>query len=137
MEFEAEKANLIELPFEIGIDSAASGQGYLIVSKGNLEQFRRAGKATFNFSIEVPNPVLQIWIRAKSDNPCVNSFYLAVDGKRRMIAGAGKTEGNWIWIRNSDMGLERGKHTMEIMAREESCLLDKIILTTRASFTPL
>ena len=137
LELEAEKADSIKKPFEVAFDSAASGGGYVIISKGSMDEFRRAGKATFHFTVEVPNTILQIWIRAKSDNPCVNSFYLAVDGKRRMIAGAGKTEGDWIWIRNSDMGLSRGKHTLDIMAREESCLLDKIILTSRTAYTPI
>lgn len=135
-ELEAENAISIEPPFEVETDSTASGQGFLIISKGQIVKHRRAGKASYRFDLDA-SQVLQVWIRVKSDNPCVNSFYLAVDGKRRMISGAGKSEREWIWIRNSDLAVEKGAHSLEIMAREELCLLDKIVLTSDPNYSPI
>jgi hypothetical protein len=135
-EWEAESAQNVELPFMTGSDSTASGNSYLAINKNQIGIDQKAGTATFEFTLE-NRQLLQIWIRAKSNTPCVNSFYLSVDGKRRMIAGTGKTDGTWIWVRNSDLALEKGRHVLEILAREQSCLLDKLVLTSNLSYSPI
>jgi hypothetical protein len=130
---EAEYADTIGLPFEIGEDENASGSRFLIIKKGQMEIHGKAGIAAFNFVTEKAVR-LNIWIRVKSENPCINSFYLSVDGNRRLISGQGTSSDEWVWVYNSSLPVSKGPHKLEIMAREDLCLLDKIILTSQSDF---
>ena len=87
-----------------------------------------------------------VWIRALGPSWSSDSLHVGLDGQE--VASAARLsqlnpQGSWVWSRTTHTGTvatlnvtSTGLHTINVWMRESGTLLDKLVLTPDASYTP-
>jgi hypothetical protein len=138
---EAECGDIV-VPGELGQDPEASDNGYLTTPAGSgrfIEQVAGPLIATYDYSLDYDcHDFYYLWARVKYDSYQHNSFWVAFD-----YSGdypwrfSDQLTGQWHWQRlGSISGLWRGEHQLFLKLREELTQVDKLLMTSDASFTP-
>ncbi len=134
---EAEAADMIAPPFEIGTDPAASGGKYIFhrrppdfAPQPVPDDHETGGYADFKFRLPAAATV-RVWIRAFWLDSAGNSFWISADGGLETIIGndAGT---DWHWVKGPVYALQASEHTVRIHNRETGSRLDKVLIAPAA-----
>ncbi len=130
---EAEAADSIGPPFEVGAAPEASGGRYLshrrppnFTPRPLPADHRTGGYADFQFELPTAASV-QVWIRALWLDGGGNSFWVSVDGGPESVIGNDEASG-WHWVKGPRYSLAAGRHTLRIHDRETGARLDKVLI---------
>ncbi len=77
-----------------------------------------------------------VWARTNWDQGCGNTFALGIDGKKPFIFGNDDIYHSWHWVRCGTLDIKSGKHNLYIWNEEYKAKLDKLVLSTNASYVP-
>jgi hypothetical protein len=134
---------LVSSPMAVAVD-AVTGVSYISSATPD------AGRASYNLNISTPGNYL-IWARIWAAKSTADSVYVSMDqGTEDIFDMAQNTWTNaWQWNRvNGRAGgapltlnprvfyLTAGQHTLHVRGREPGARIDRLILTTNASFVP-
>jgi len=146
---EAENANPLESPMEIGVDPGASNSQYIFPNGGEPLE----GKADFNFYVKEAGSYV-IWCRISLPNNNNLSLFVQVDDKPQISAGPPEgvwdfhsyEPGPWEWkvvtdrARGGDVAtfnLSKGVHKLTITQRvADNVKIDKILLSNNYNYVP-
>ncbi len=140
---EAESASLAP-PMSAVADAAAFGSAYVASAT--------AESGTTTFSVDIPeSETYVVWCRVLSPNGITDSFYVSVDGGPEDIfdTAEGTWSDQWQWSRLNGrdggapltlnpraLNLTKGQHTLVFRARDASCGLDALIVTSDLQMVP-
>ena len=136
IKIEAESGNFSS-PFEVGTDANASNNQYLYCTSATP----RAATSTYNVEISTPG-VYYIWGRCYALSGTEDSFFFQLDDQNVMTWHMLTDYNVWKWQKVSDnhepqsFNLEKGMHTIKVISRDVNVRLDKLLLTTNASYVP-
>ena len=144
LRIEAE-AGALTAPMAAASVGTAFGGQYIVTSTTD------AGTAAWTFSVPSAG-TYYVWSRVLSATEKQDSFYVKMDSGAEDVydTAQGTWSPNWQWTRLNGRGgtgmpltinprtfsLSAGSHTLTFRGRETSTLLDRIIVTTDASFVP-
>ncbi|MBI2055893.1 MAG: alginate lyase family protein [Candidatus Sungbacteria bacterium] len=104
------------------------------------------GKTNFSFTISQAG-TYKIWGRILAPNDTDNSFYVQIDGGSLKQWGMSPAN-RWRWDEVSDYAsgslvdpvvfdLATGMHTLTVIQREDGTKIDKILITSNLTYTPI
>ncbi len=146
---EAENANPLESPMEIGVDPGASNSQYIFPNGGEALE----GKADFNFYVKEAGSYV-IWCRMALPNTTSLSLFVQVDDNPQISAGPPEgvwdfksyEPGPWEWRVVTDrasegnvasFNLSKGVHKLTITQRVADYVkIDKILLSNNYNYVP-
>ncbi|MCP2501017.1 MAG: hypothetical protein NCA08_05570 [Deltaproteobacteria bacterium] len=129
-------------------NSGYSGSGALqILPNDGPKPFQAGAGPRLDYQVQFTNTGTHyIWLRALSDSFASDSLYVGLDGG---TAGAGymialnQDGSTWTWSNQMSTGVvatlnvtSPGVHTVNVWMRESGIVLDKLVLTTSASYVP-
>lgn len=131
-QFESEDGRAtISLPMKAISDSNASGGKYIEVPNGAGS----GGKATYPVDSASAPGNYYFWARVYWPSTDDNSFFIQVDdGTQNLFTDFNYN--SWHWVKLGTTLNFSGSHTVKILQREDGSKVDKIILTTNASYNP-
>jgi hypothetical protein len=129
-------------------ETTAAGGGVMAClpdTGGNINTGYATTSPQLNFRVNfVKTGTHHIWARVRAPNDAADSFHVGIDGSAPSsadrITGFSSTLG---WSKNTMDSVvatinvtSTGLHTINVWMREDGLVLDKLVLTTNASFTP-
>ncbi len=100
----------------------------------------------FDIPINFPTAgTWHVWVRAYNPNTAGNSLHIGLDGagQANSVDVSNSTFGSWLWFRNrTSTPTARievpspGVHTVNVFGREDGISIDRLVLTTNATYTP-
>lgn len=137
---------------ESGADNVSgyAGDGFVRVEpdSGDFWTSGYAGTAPeLQFAVQFTTPgTYHVWLRAQAADNGDDSAHAGLDGAESTTADRIKTAalgGDWAWSKMTMDGPaaainvpSAGLHTINLWAREDGLRIDRVLLTTSASFTP-
>ena len=140
---DAEEAKNITAPVEKGTDSTAAKNTILKIpdGKGNPKEDQlpamEFGGAAFEF--EVPeDATVRIWVRVWWSGSCGNTINLRLDDEKSShTIGNDGMYGSWHWLEaGTTFSLKAGKHTLELLNREDGIQFDQMLITNQLNYVP-
>jgi len=142
---EAESATLTS-PMQVASDASAVGGKYIAVAAGNnsMTAVPTTGRAAFPFTLAAPG-TFKIWGRVIAPGTSDDSFWLIVDGGPPILWNDITPGSTWHWSSARDsnrsnqvvqLPLGAGDHVLQVAYREDGAKLDRLLITSDASFTP-
>lgn len=137
------QAKEITPPFEKYSDSqAAEGTALRILDGKGVppeteEPDMKHGGARFEFELATAAEC-KIWLRVWWDGSCGNTVNLRVNDEPRSVTiGNDGTYHTWHWLESpKTYTLPAGKHTLQVLNREDGIALDQILITTDKDYYP-
>lgn len=127
--FEAELANLLEFPFQVGKDGETSGGKFIEIlqqagNHGNVD-----GEAAYIFKV-ARGGNYTLWLRVWWLDSCANSFFVVMDNGERIKYADEEIYKEWHWVSMGNLSyrLLPGEHRLRILNREDGAKLDEILL---------
>ena len=127
----------IETPMIVGNDKNTGNGKYIHQpAKEDPKTRLKGNKGSISISCEVPvQGHYTLWARVYYIDIDGNSFYCRMDDQEKtMLGNALLPLETWHWIKGDAWKLEKGRHTLQIEAREEGARIDQILLTTLPDF---
>jgi beta-lactamase regulating signal transducer with metallopeptidase domain len=141
---EAESA-AITAPFTVQADEAANGGRFLEVGKMSSDA-KDAGDGSAVLKVTVPHAgVYTLWARTMARNSDEDSFWLRVNGERRIRWNEIPRGRGWRWsaVHDADRAnqiaqfqLHAGTNTIELQGRESGVRLDRLLVTNDPLLEP-
>ncbi len=132
LELEAESGTLTS-PMQVGSDTDASEGQYIEVPNGNGNNGTGAAQYAFNLSSAGD---YYVWGRVLPATHSDNSFYVSMDGAADVTWSIDPTS-SWVWAQvGQSYSLSAGSHQLLIKQREDGSKLDRLIITSNASYVP-
>lgn len=119
---------------EIGQDNIADGGKYISVPDSSDNSNR--GATTFQVDASNAQGAYQLWARYYSINGAGNSFSVSVDEGTAYTIGNDNLYGLWHWVNLSNTLSLTGKHSLNLISREDGTRLDKVVLTMDSGYEP-
>ena len=131
---EAENYSALSGSFSGGSADVGS---YMAVTAGigdNYHGDNTLGSLNYDLDVQTPD-TYYLWLRVYGPDGSSDSFYAEMDDGGRTAEHFG-AQGQWLWKQVSGSFYLSGAHSLTISHREDGARLDRILLTTDASFTP-
>ncbi|MFZ5376121.1 MAG: PKD domain-containing protein [Patescibacteria group bacterium] len=126
--------------------AAFSGESYLVTPDNGLwrSEYQLNDSPMVSYEVNFSSPgTYYLWVRTNNPSNTSDSLYFGIDGSR---VGAMELSNlnNWGWSRTVRMSSSpasvtigsAGTHSINIWMREDGATVDKVILTTNASYVP-
>ncbi|MGH2532197.1 MAG: S8 family serine peptidase [Thermomicrobiales bacterium] len=127
-----------------------AGDGFVRVEPDNGGNWVNGYATTapeMQFQVEFATPgIYHLWLRAQADDHGDDSIHAGINGTTPSTADKIKTAtvgGGWAWTESTMDGPvatinvpSAGRHTINLWAREDGFRLDRVLLTTNASYVP-
>lgn len=133
---EAEGATNLPAFWERVDDSLASGGKALRVVEANNQNFLTAEGIEYAFDV-TRSAAWRLWLRARWQDGCGNSFGISIDGSPPALLGNDGTYGVWQWVAGPAFPLQPGRHTLRLMPRERQARADQVLFTADPEFCPM
>lgn len=138
---EAEDGDLTS-PMQVATSNgASSGQAVLVSSSITAP----GGSVRFTFEVPTGGRTFYAWGRTAASSTSTNEFEFRIDNGSYKLWNL-PVGGGWVWTRIADASappgsssgffLPAGTHTLRIYRREAGAQLDRVMLTTSATFVP-
>lgn len=122
-------------PFAADQQVAAVRSTCLALPEGSQTK-ERSGRA--RFSVTIPTAGLHYgWIRAKWNDSCGNSVFLAVADGSPSIVGEDHLYGTWHWVPAGRFRLKAGTVPVNLSEREDGVAVDQVLFTPEKSYRPV
>lgn len=134
----ASAAKKVVAPMRFGTDPKAAKGKYLEIpdSPPGGEKLK-TGHAFIDFEVKEKGDYC-LHLRAWWPDACGNSMYVSVDDSKKKVWIEDATVKHWHWVkaRRKTFLLDKGKHTIKVMNREDGARFDQILLTTDKEYVP-
>ena len=127
-------------------DADASGdEGVVVVPNVGENEGDTTNGARLDYEVEFSQTgTYYVWVRARGPSGSDDSVHVGLDGSPATYGGLGMSPdgGGWDWTNEVDgtrvtvsVG-STGTHTLSLWMREDGTEVDKLVVTTNASYTP-
>ncbi len=135
---EAEACDFEELTIEKGDSKEVSGGKYIELPspKSRIDDpyVYVPPHASYTFEIDKAGKQI-VWARMKALDGGKDTGWACVDNGD-FVQIKGDVVDGFVWAKIVDVNLEKGKHTLNIVAREPRLMIDKFIVTSNAGYVP-
>lgn len=119
---------------------AVGGQALAAMPTGGFSAADTGAVASYPVSVD-RSGVYSLWVRARAASSASNSVSVGLDGQTQRLHLS--PTGDWTWNNQltdaqgrTTRQLTRGDHTLTLIISEGGAQIDRVLLTTDASFTP-
>ncbi len=134
---EAVNYSALEGSFDTVAGTSLETNSYMAVTQGIGKNYDGANtQARLHYDLTIPAPgSYHLWLRVFGPDSGSDSFYVQLDGGGNTVLHFG-SQGSWLWKKVDGSVFLDGDHTLTIAHREDGARLDRILITSDASFTP-
>ncbi|MFD2329881.1 heparin/heparin-sulfate lyase HepB [Cohnella sp. GCM10020058] len=134
--FEAEDGEALS-PWQSFTNTNASKSTYLAVPASNAKQDPPTTADELSYPLQVDTGgSYKIWARVLAVDSGSDSFFWSVDGGSYQSYAMSSTSPDWVWIVLTTVTLSAGEHELKIKYREPKFGIDRLLVTSLASYTP-